>query len=190
MATRVKRDDIDKFLDHGIDLSTRTIYIGGECEEIDSHEAQRVISALHILDRTDGEITIKICSPGGDWYCGMAIYDAVATCANEVKMVGYGQIMSMAAIILQAADTRILMPRASVMVHYGSEWFGGHTKDLQRRAEESRRSSETMEDIFLAKINEKHPEYTREQFKSKFAFDVFMSAEEAVEFGLADEIAN
>lgn len=185
-ARKFVRDDVDKFFEYGIDISSRTIVLSGY--EIDSSEAEAIIIALHILDRTNGDIVIKLNSPGGDFYSGLAIYDAISECTNKVRIIGYGQVMSMGAVIFQAGDERILMPHATMLIHYGSDWFTGHTKDLERRGEESKRGSTVMEDIFLARIQEKLPEYTRKDFKEQFSFDTFLAPEQAVAMGLADRI--
>jgi ATP-dependent Clp protease protease subunit len=172
-------------MDHGLDLSSRTIVLFGEIED---YTAEPILKAIHLLDHSAGKITIKLSTIGGDWYAGMAIYDAIANAENPIKIIGSGAVMSMGGIILQAADERVLTQNATVLVHYGSDWCGGHVKDLERRALENKRTGVIMEDIFLSVIHAKHPEYTREQFKQQFAFDVYMSAQEAVEFGLADSI--
>jgi len=185
VAKRFVRDDLDKLYDHGIDLSSRTIILAADIED---YSAESVLKGLHVLDSATGDITIKLSTDGGDWYSGMAIHDTILACSNRVRIVGLGKIMSMGAVILQAADERVLGPNATMLVHYGSDWFSGHTKDLERRAEESKRSSAIMEDIFLKRIREKHPLFSREDFKTKFSFDVFMSAQEAIDLGLADSI--
>lgn len=185
MAKRFVRDDLDKLMDHGFDPSSRTIFL---MDDIDEFTVEPAMKALHVLDRSAGDITIRLTSNGGDWYSGMALYDAIQACENEVTIIGMGQVMSMGGIILQAADHRILSERATVLVHYGSDWYSGHVKDMIQRAKEAERGNRDMEDLFLARIREKHPGFTREQFKQKFTFDVYMSAQEAVDFGLADSI--
>lgn len=186
MAKRLVRDDIDKFLDHDVDLGSRTILL---TDDIGEFSVGNAIKALHVLDRSSGDITIKLCTDGGEWYSGMALYDVIAACQNKVIVLGMGKVMSMGSIILQAADERVLLPNTTVLVHYGFDGFLGHVKDLERRAKESARASKVMEDIFLDRIHAKHPKFTREQFKRKFAFDVYMSAHEAIDLGLADRIA-
>lgn len=186
MAKRLVRDDIDKLMDHGIDLSSRTIFL---MDDIDELSVAHAIMALHLFDRTTGEITLKLSTNGGDWYSGMALYDALAAAENHIRIVGMGNVMSMGSIILQAADERILTPYATLLVHYGSDWAGGHVKDMARRAKENERTGVLMEDIFLERINEKTPgTHNREWFRQRFAFDVYMSAQEAVDLGLADSI--
>lgn len=186
MARKVTKDDLDKYLEHGIDVPGRTILV---MDDIYDHIAQDVVRGLQILDRSEGDITIRLCTDGGEWYSGMAIYDAITECKNPVRVIGMGKVMSMGAIIIQAADERILLPNTTTLVHYGSEWFGGHTKNLERHAKESKRASTIMEDILLERIREKKPKFSRADFKRKFAFDVYMSAQEAIDFGLADRIA-
>ena len=182
---RLKRDDIDRFFDYGLDVASRTIMLVGDIEE---YSVDQALMALHILSQSPGDITIRLATNGGCWYSGMALYDAICAGENHIRIIGTGNVMSMGGIILQAADERILTPNATLLVHYGSDWAGGHVKDLERRAMENKRTGVVMEDLFLDRIRVKHPEFTREQFKQKFSFDVYMSAQEAIDFGLADEI--
>jgi ATP-dependent Clp protease, protease subunit len=184
VAKRFVKEDIDRYFDNGLDSGKRVISF---FEDVEEYSAEVFIIGLKVLDRTPGDITVDLHTFGGDWYAGMAMHDAIAAAENPITIVT-ACAMSMGGIILQAADTRVLTPNATVMVHYGSDWAGGHVKDMKRRADENERTGALMEDIFLARIREKHSGYTREQFKQKFTYDVYMSAQEAIDFGLADEI--
>jgi ATP-dependent Clp protease protease subunit len=187
-VARTSKDDVDRFFDHGLHMPTRTFYLGDSDEGIDHIIAAQVVRALHVLDATDGPITIRMNSGGGDCYHGLAIYDAIQACRNEVTIVGYGHIMSMGLVVLQAGDHRLLMPSTSVMWHYGSDGFEGHARDLERRAKESQRIRKLTDDILLAKIRERVPGYTAAKLQKRFEFDTFMSAQDAVDLGLADAI--
>lgn len=192
---RIQKDNLDKFLDYGIDADNCVLYIGsqsdGEGSEagVDWQLAERVIKGLHYLDQkaTNG-ITIKMNNIGGDWYHGMAIYDAIRACKNTVSIIVYGHAMSMGSIILQAADKRIMMPNSTLMIHYGSDGYAGHSKNFEKWAEQGKRINEKMLDIYLTKIKKVHPRYTREKLKAMCDYDTFLTAEETVELGLADEI--
>lgn len=188
------RDDVDKFFDYGIDLAHRTIFMGsvtieeGEDSGVDAHMAERVIKALHILDQKNEPITIIMNNPGGDYYHGMAIYDAIKACQSEVTIKVFGMAMSMGAFILQAADHRLMAPNSRFMIHYGYDSLNGHSKNVEKWAEESKKLSALGEDILLEKIQEKHPTFKREQLKAMLDPDTILSAQETVNLGLADDI--
>lgn len=188
------RDDVDKFFDYGIDIAHRTIYMGsnsiedGDDSGVDAIMAERVIKALHILDQKNEAITIIMNNPGGDWYHGMGIYDAIKGCQSEVTVKVYGVAMSMGAVILQAADVRQMTPNSRFMIHYGYDSLHGHSKNVQKWAEESEKLNTIMEDIFMAKIQEKHPTFKREQLAEMLDPDTILNAQETVNLGLADEV--
>lgn len=184
MARRAK-DDIDRLFDHHVDIPGRTIFIS---DDIADYSYEPFIKAITLLDRTPGEIEIIMNTPGGDIMAGMAMYDAIKRCDNNVRIVGTGSVMSMGSIILQAADERQMTERAYMLIHYGSGWAHGHMKDVVNQADWYKRLNTEMEDILLEKIREKHPQYDREQFKHRFAYDAFLSASEALEMGLVDTI--
>jgi len=188
------RDDVDKFFDYGIDIAHRTIYMGsvsiddGEDSGVDAQMSERVIKALHLLDQKNEPITIIMNNPGGDWYHGMAIYDAIRGCQSEVTIKVYGMAMSMGAVILQAADHRIMAPNAKFMIHYGYDNLSGHSKNVRVWAKEADKLNVNMEDIFLEKIQEKHPTFKKEELEKMLDPDTILNAQETVNIGLADEV--
>jgi ATP-dependent Clp protease protease subunit len=196
---RINKDSIDRLYDYDIYVTTRTIYMGSAETDLDGNEsgtdakmAEKAIKALHILDSAapegDKPITIILNSPGGDVYHGLAIYDAIKACTNEVIIIVYGMAMSMGSWILQAGDRRILAPNSRVMIHYGSTSIQGHSKSATAWAKEEERVNTKMEDVFLEKIQAKNPKFTRKQLQEKLNFDTILTSEEAIELGLADEI--
>ena len=113
----IKKESIDRFYDYDIHIETRTLYLG---QDIDDLSAERTIKGLHLLDSSDGNINIILSSPGGEVYNGMAIYDSILQCKNDVIISVAGWAMSMGSIILQAADYRLLHPNSVIMIHDGS----------------------------------------------------------------------
>lgn len=198
MSGKFNRDDIDKFFDYGIDLSTNTLYIGsghGDSETeggVDHLLAERVVKGLHLLDaRASNGITIKMNNIGGEVYHGLAIYDAIKACKNHITIIVYGNAMSMGSIILQAADRRIMMPHATVMIHHGHTGYSGHPKSFINAAKEEKRLIDVTMDIYMKRIQEKHPKsrvYNRAFLDKLLNFDTFIPACEAVTIGLADEV--
>lgn len=198
---RIIRDDVDRFFEYGIDVNTRTVYVGSaetndsdEESGVDHKMAEKAIKALHILDSLspsgDKPITIIMNNPGGDEYHGLAIFDAIKACRNHVSIKVFGHAMSMGSIILQAADpgSRIMAPNSRMMIHFGTWGVHDHPKTVYKWAEEGKKFDKWMVDLYLKKIRQKHPKYQRKKVEDMCNFDHFLTAEQAVEIGLADKI--
>jgi len=224
MATLTK-ESIDKWFNHNLDVENRVLYMGSvdrtsEYESgVDHLMAESFIKGLHVLEsKNDNEITIIMNNPGGEWYHGMAIYDAIqnARCHCTIKVYGYA--MSMGSIILQAADNRILMPNSRFMIHYGGTSFDEASLPLiEKWVNEERRINYDMEEIYLKAMLDKEEkeghgylaktlssildspktfsrkaetkkEELRSVLKEMLNFDTILTAEETVDLGFADEI--
>ncbi len=139
----------------------------------------------------DDEITVQLSTPGGCDYAMFAVYDAIRDVRykNPITIEVYGLAMSAGVFILQAGTRRIVRRHARLMVHYGS-WGGVelHSKDFDRAAKENEVCREIYKNVLWARIKEKHPEFTDEEMDKILRFDTYMSAQEAVDMGLADEI--
>jgi ATP-dependent protease ClpP protease subunit len=158
--------DVELFFEYGLDLPSRTIYLGeadydgdGSGTGVDFKMAERFIKALYILDKKapqgDQPITVIANNPGGSWYDGMAIYGAIKEAENWVVMKMYGYAMSMGSIIPQAADERVIDPYCRFMTHYGEDYSNNHSKIVARHGDEGKRVNKMMEDIYLDRIMEK-----------------------------------
>lgn len=182
------RDDVDHFFDYDLHIPSRTIHIGGECDELQS---EYLIKGLHLLQvrSLDQAINIIMNNPGGDEYHGMGIYDAIAACKQHVTITVYGHAMSMGSWILQAADDRVLSPSSTVMIHYGTGNFSDdHVKYCRVQAKEMERLNRFMERAYLRRIHEKTPDFPLRKLRKLLEDETFMSAEEAIAMGLADRI--
>lgn len=167
---RVNKDHIDKFFDYGVDIDSRTIYLGcasyddwgDDGNGVDFFMTERLIKGLHLLEAAapagDKPITIIANSPGGSWYHGMAQFGAIRNCKNHVVIKMYGYAMSMGSIIPQAADERLIDARASYMIHYGSDGYSGHSKIFSKSGDEGKRVNYMMENIYLDRMMEKDEE--------------------------------
>lgn len=191
-----KSKDIEFFFDYGIDVKTKTLYMGSESYDGDDGEtgtdfamAEKVLKGLHILDSlTTSGITIIMNNLGGDFYHGLAIYDAIRACKNQVTIKVFGSAMSMGAVILQAADVRILAPHSTVMIHYGEGGVNGHPKTNRAWVKYEEQWDLWMKNLFLKRIKEKHKHTKAVSIDKKLDFDTILTAEQAIELGLADEI--
>lgn len=182
------RDDVDHFFDYDLHIPSRTLYIGGYCDEL---QAEYLSKGLHLLRARslDKAINIIMNNPGGDEYHGLAIYDAIAACKQHVTITAYGHAMSMGSWILQAADDRVLTPNATVMIHYGTGNFSDdHVKYCRAQNKEMERLNLLMERAYLRRIQEKIPDFPLRKLRNLLETETFLTAEEAVALGLADRI--
>lgn len=191
----------------GCNPDTREIMLGaygftGEAEEagIDYRMATRVISNLRLLDTTNSSpILVHQITCGGDWAYGMAIYDAIMACRSYVCLLAYGHARSMSSIIPQAADHRIIMPNCAFMMHHGT---GGAADDQVSKITEAAweaRLMDQMLDIYVGRCHVlpswfAHKRWSRERIKKHLdrqirdKHEVYLTAEEAVDWGLMDEV--
>lgn len=186
---------IDQFHQYGIHLRTRTIYIGSEYSDVDGESgtdarmAEKATKNLLMLSSISNDtITIITNNVGGDVTHGMALYDAIKECTAPVTMVVFGQASSMGSVILQAASTRLITPNAIQMLHYGQLNLTGESLTVYNTARESKRIDKWMERMYLGRITEKHPTFTIPKVQAMLKSDTYLTAEQSVEYGLADGI--
>jgi ATP-dependent Clp protease protease subunit len=186
MSKKISKEDLDRFFAYQVHLPTRTIYLGSE---VDHATAEQMIKSLHILDMAShSPINILMNNIGGDFFHGMAIYDAIRNCESHITIQVFGHAMSMAALLLQAADERILSPNSKLMIHYGDVGVGGNAKNAQRWSEEYKKCDQFMENVLLEKIQNKHPTFSLQKVQKMLEFDTFISANKALQLGLVDKI--
>jgi ATP-dependent Clp protease protease subunit len=165
-------------------LKDRIILIG---EPIDDHTANRVVAQLLFLEKADPDLDIHIYinSPGGSVTSGLAIYDTMQAVQPDVSTYCVGLAASMGAVLLAAGSKgkRFALPNARMMVHQVSAGFQGTAIDIDIQAREILRTNET-----LAQILQSHTGQSLERIKTDIQRDYFMSAEEAVDYGLVDQI--
>src|ERR687887_410449 len=165
-------------------LKERIVFLGTEVED----QIANVIAAQLLFleaEDPDKDISLYINSPGGSSYAGMAIYDAMQYVQPDVRTICTGMGMSAAAMILcgGAAGKRFVLPNAKVMIHQGSGGFRGSPADIQIAAKEILEMTERM-----AQIIAHHSGRPIEQVRKDIDRDHFMTPQEAVEYGLADEV--
>jgi ATP-dependent Clp protease protease subunit len=165
-------------------LRERIVFLG---QEVDDTVANLVSAQLLFLEAEDPDkdIWLYINSPGGSAYAGMAIYDAIQYVKPDVATVCLGMGMSAAAMILcgGAAGKRFALPSAKVMIHQGSGGFRGTPADIQIAAREILAMTRQM-----AEIISRHTGQEVEQVMRDIDRDRFMTAEEAIAYGLIDAV--
>ncbi len=188
--------------DYGVNHTTRELFLHGEYDDNESEEpgvdwrmASNLIKNLRLLEHFGGDaILIHMNTIGGEWQYGMAIYDAIRACPCYVTILAYAHARSMSSIILQAADLRVMMPHADFMLHYGHVDMSGTITEFETAAEENKRASVTMLDIYVKKMQhgflytDRNESFIRKRIKDRMALksDWYMTAPAAVEHGLAD----
>ena len=165
-------------------LRERIVFLG---REVDDELANVIAAQLLVLEAEDPEkdISLYINSPGGSAYAGMAIYDAMQYVKPDVRTVCIGMGMSAAAMILAAGapGKRFALPNAKVMIHQGSGGFRGTPADIQIAAREIQEMTRRMAELIA-----RHSGQEVEQVMQDIDRDRFMSPEEAVAYGLVDEV--
>lgn len=185
--SKALHSNISNFHDYGIYLPTRTISIVGD---IDRAMFEQVWANLHMLDSGNGTINVFINNEGGEVTHGLAIYDAIKGCSNHVRGMIYGEACSMASYILQACDERLMSPHSYLMIHEGVTGLDGemHPKIKEAWDKHEKIQDKQLRDIFMQKIKEKHPRYTKTKLESLLVFDTILTPKQSIELGLADRI--
>lgn len=165
-------------------LNERIIFLG---EEVNEHTANIVVAQLLYLAYDDplADISLYINSPGGSVYDGMAIYDTMQLIKPDVATYGIGLQASMGAFLLSsgAKGKRYSLPHAKVMIHQPSSGTRGKVTDMEIDLRESLEVKE-----MLAKILSKNTGQKLAKVKADMERDYWMSPEEALKYGLVDEV--
>lgn len=166
---------------------------------VDEHSASLVVAQMLFLEAEDPDrdILFYINSPGGLVTAGLAIYDCIQYIKCDVSTIVLGQACSMGSFLAQAGTRgkRLVLPESRTMIHRvssGTPGTGGsiHVQELQfedarRSFEESQRLNKRLTELYV-KHNTAGKTY--EDFFEAMKFDTFLSADEAVGFGLADRV--
>lgn len=200
------QDDVLKIQETGLDVRANQIYLFGHPNAeapdnvdpgVDFLMAHRFIINLNILMRKSLEpILIHLNSCGGFEDMGYAIYWAIKSCPNHVTILNYASARSMSSLIFLAADKKVMLPYSTFMYHTGTFSMEGTTTQAITEIEELQKGIDKMLDIYVdtLKQNGSKKDWTKPRLKKWLKEqmdkkeDVYLSAEEAVEIGFADEI--
>ena len=165
-------------------LRERLVFVVGA---IDDHMANLVVAQLLFLEseNPDKDISLYINSPGGLISAGLAIYDTMRFIRPDVSTTCIGHAASMGAFLLAggAEEKRFCLPNARVMIHQPSGGTQGQASDIDIHARELLSMRGRLNEILA-----KHTGRAVEQIATDTERDRFMSAQEAVEYGLVDAI--
>ena len=167
-------------------LKDRTVFINGVISTEMSHV---IVAQLLFLESEDPDkdIYVYVNSGGGEVTAGMAIYDTMNFIKPDVSTVVMGQACSMGSCLAQAgaAGKRLILPTARTMIHQPSGGAHGQATDIQIQAQEILKMKKYLTEIY---VKHNSAGKTFEQLSADMERDFFMSAEEAVAYGLADKI--
>lgn len=183
----MQKEHLEKFFDYHVHVDTRTIFLGdGDDGDIDAKVSRDIIKGIHLLSSNhhDRPIKLYINSFGGCWFNGMAIYDMILASPCSVEAYVIGSAMSMGSLILQAADIRYMYPNATIMVHDGYETrVGDIPQTFVNWAEYSKKMRTKMYKIYADRSGR-----SSAFWKRRCSADLILTAPEALELGLVDEI--
>ena len=165
-------------------LKDRIVFLGGE---INDDVANLVVAQLLFLEMEDPEadISLYINSPGGSVTAGMAIYDTMRYIRPQVRTVCVGMAASMGAFLLMAGEKgkRLALPNAEVMIHQPLGGAQGQATDVAIQAEWLMKTKKKMIDMMAEMTGQ-----PLEKIQADVERDYFMSAEEALDYHIIDEI--
>ncbi|VEJ45216.1 ATP-dependent Clp endopeptidase proteolytic subunit ClpP [Bartonella vinsonii] len=165
-------------------LKERIIFINGPVED---NMAMLVCAQLLFLEAENPkkEISLYINSPGGVVTSGMAIYDTMQFIRPPVSTLCMGQAASMGSLLLTAGAKghRFTLPNARIMVHQPSGGFQGQASDIERHAQDIIKMKRRLNEIYV-----QHTGQDYEVIERTLDRDHFMTAEEAKQFGLVDDV--
>jgi ATP-dependent Clp protease protease subunit len=165
-------------------LKDRIVFLG---TEIDDAVANVVVAQLLFLESEDPDkdVMMYINSPGGELSAGLAIYDTMQSLRAPVATYCVGQASSMASLLLAAGASgkRFALPHARVMIHQPLAAFRGQASDVAIQAQEVLKGREIVNALYV-----RHTGRTAEQIARDTERDTFLSAPEALEYGLLDHV--
>ncbi len=165
-------------------LKERIIFLG---EEVNDVTASLIVAQLLYLESEDPDkdIYLYINSPGGSVTAGMAIYDTMQYIKPQVSTICTGMAASMGAFLLAAGEKgkRFALPNSEVMIHQPSGGFQGQATDIHIHAQRILKNKDTLNRILSERTGQ-----TIEKIQLDVERDYFMSSQEAMEYGLIDEV--
>ena len=167
-------------------LKDRIIMLNGPVEDVMSN---LIVAQMLFLEseNPDKDINLYINSPGGVITAGMAIYDTMQYIKSDVRTIVIGQACSMGSFLAQAgaAGKRVVLPYSRTMIHQPSGGAGGKQSDIEIQYKEITKMKTMLTNLYV-KHNTAGKTYA--QLETDMDRDTFMSAQEAVDYGLADKV--
>ncbi|RJQ74580.1 ATP-dependent Clp protease proteolytic subunit [Pseudonocardiaceae bacterium YIM PH 21723] len=163
----------------------RIIFLGVQIDDASANDVMAQLLVLESLD-PDRDILMYINSPGGSFTALMALYDTMQFVRPDIQTYCLGQAASAAAVLLSAGapGKRFALPNARILIHQpATEGIQGQVSDLEIQAEEIQRVRTSLETTLA-----RHTNRTEEQVRADIERDRFLTAEQAKEYGIVDEV--
>lgn len=163
-------------------LKERIIFL---CGPVEDQMSTLVVAQLLLLESENPkkDIYMYINSPGGAVTSGLAIYDTMQYISPNIITVCIGQACSMGALLLTAGDKRYALPNSRIMIHQPSAGYSGQATDIEIHTKETLKIKNKLNDIFAF-----HTKKDVKEIRKNMERDKFMGAEEAIAFGIIDQI--
>lgn len=209
---KLTHDHINAVYERGLNIKDFSIHLSGTPKTYDNSQEENfeepgveyqmsanLVRSLSLLSSFNSRrpILIHMKTSGGYWEEGMAVYDAIRACPNPITILSYTHARSMSSIILQAADKRVLMPNSYFLFHEGTMSIAGTYKNVVVNVEWAKKiQAPTMLAIYVESLKRKgkyrgwSEKRIREMLQGYMdkKEDVFLTAQEAVEWGFADAV--
>lgn len=178
------------WLEHGIDIPGKTVYLKGG---VDADMLDVAQSAFHLFGPAS-DVLVLLNSYGGNTWYGMGIYDLLKSHEGDVTVRVVGEACSMGCVILQGADIRQASKNSVIMHHVGTLGVDSlHSKNFDRYVRFQKAHDERIDRLMLERVNERmaatgKPLMTLEQWQDRDTWDQWMFPEDAIAIGLLDEV--
>lgn len=185
MTTKLSKEWVEAYFDYGVDIDNRRVFIG----EISHESVDNAVKGLYLMetDAPDKPCEMFISSFGGGVYEALALYDIMNTLSCPVHTFAYGKCMSAAPLLLAAGETgkRWVAPNVAFMHHDWSDEMEGTGAQLATNVKHQEKLGQRWTELLA--------EHSTRTFKwwhdrSKRPADFYFSADEALEWGLADQV--
>jgi len=182
---KIDKDWVEAYFQHGIDIVNRRVFLG----DIEQDTVDAAIKGMYLMETSDSVTPIElfISSYGGSIYDALALYDIMQTIKCPIHTFAYGKCMSAAPLLLAAGEPghRWVAAHTFFMHHDGASGMEGKTTALKAEMKHLEQLDKAWTELF-AKLSNKTFKWWDD--RSKRSGDFFFSADEAIEWGLADSI--
>lgn len=183
--SKIDKDWVDAYFDHGVDVANRRVFIG----EINEETIGAVIKGLYLMETIDDSKPCEmfISSYGGSVYDALALYDIMNTMTCPIHTFAYGKCMSAAPLLLAAGekDHRWVAPHVAMMTHDWLDELEGRGTQLAAGVKHGEDLARTWNRLIAQHSNK---DFAFWQRLSKKNADYYFTADDAIEFGIADQI--
>lgn len=193
--SRIK-EDVDRLFDFNYLPSQRLIYVGSQTAGTENEEGESgtdcrmaeffLKAMIHLSNISNKPIIVHMNNIGGNWYHGMAMFDAIRMSRCHVYGIAWGYATSMGSVIFQACDSRIIAPNCVFMIHDGDITESGTCKAVEAWIKYSIKTRKQLYSIYYSRMRAARPRITLDKIENMCSHDTVLSAEQAVSYGFAD----